>query len=174
MPAMLTIVDLPCLPRWQPRPPLREPPPRGLTAPWIQLRQSLVLRVMTPFLDDGAIQVERKEPSNVNVSACLELQQADLGDVLCTPTSPAACRAASVVTLCSTESTTARTVAARQPCRECQRRKRHVASHQRRSASLRPSSQVTTARKPVAARPSRAHRGLLRDVTTVPWGSIFA
>jgi hypothetical protein len=45
------------------------------------------------------IQVERKEPSNVNVIACLELQQADCMGAECTPTSPAACRAAAGHTL---------------------------------------------------------------------------
>ena len=116
---------------------------------------------------------ERIELPNANVIAGLEVQQGDSREAECTPNSPAACRAAIVHTLqCGIE--TARTVAACHPRRECQRRKGHVAPHQQLSASLAHSSPVATARKPVEARPSRAHRGLLRDVTTVPCSSIFA
>ena len=175
LPRLLTTDDLrPVCRAGSARPPLA---PLGLAAPWIrQLVNESLLWVLT-HEDMALSQVdERNELPDANVIARLELQQGDSREAECTPNSPAACRAAIVHTLqCgiddganSSSLLPVTGMSAAQGTRRSTPAALGVSGALQLSASLAPSSQVATARKPVEARPSRAHRGLLRDVTTVP------
>ena len=119
---------------------------------------------------------ERNELPNANVIARLELQQGDSREAECTPNSPAACRAAIVHTLqCGIDDgANSSSLSPLTGMSAAQGTRRSTPAALGVCGALEPSYNRPQACGSTSARPRRAHRGLLRDVTTMPCSSIFA